>query len=132
MTAPAAAPIAASRFVFFWVYVPPELVGAVEPDDVDPPELPDELVRRVEVVPVRRVVVRDGDELDVAGAGATRAGACACSSVEIESSCGLGETERALSTGLVSVLVQAAVTDASTMAAAIITFFIALPCVEVW
>ena len=68
MTAPAAAPIAASRLVFFWVYVPPDDVEPVDPADEEP-ELPDD-----ELV-VRRgaLVVRRGAALD--GAGATSAGA---------------------------------------------------------
>lgn len=105
------------------MYVPPE-------DDVaDPPELPPDELTVDEPLDRRVVVVRRGDEVDVAaGAGATRAGACACSTAEIESSvAGLGDTARALSTGRVSVFEQAALNATSAAAATTITFFIVFP-----
>jgi hypothetical protein len=108
--------------VFFLVYVPPDddVVPVVALDPVDPLD-DDELVLR------GAVVVRRGALPDVDGAGATRAGACACSSADIESIVGLGEMESALSTGVVSVLLHATVTAASITAAAKSTFFMVFP-----
>jgi len=101
------------------VYVPPDddVVPDEPVDAVEPPD--DELVDR------GLVVVRRGAVLD--GAGPASAGACACSSADIESRVGLGEIDSALSTGVVSVLLHATVAAASSAAATTITFFMVLP-----
>lgn len=77
--APAAAPMAASRLVFFFMVVVPDDVEAVEPLDPDVPE--DPLVER-RGAELDRVVVRE------AATGATGAATRAfrfCSRADIES-----------------------------------------------
>ena len=111
ITAPAAAPMAASRFVFFLIVVPDE-VDAVVPFDVpaDDPDEPDD-VRRVDVAPldlrVELPLALAGDVETVAGGPATSPGAWFCSIGDIESIWTVGATERALSTFDVSLFVHA-------------------------
>lgn len=94
--------------------------------DVEP-ELPLD-VRRV-VVPLLLLGAEEVRELAGAGASAAGAATCACSNAEIESRlAGLGETERALSTGVVSVFEHAIIPEATkSIEVATISFLIVLP-----
>lgn len=107
ITAPAAAPIAASRSVFFLIVVRAGAGAEVLVPELDEPDDPDEL----RVLDVRRGVVRAG----AAGVWTTGAGAATSalrSAGESESNgTAAAPIESALSTGVVSVLEHATTAD---------------------